>query len=110
MPEEVLVPRIGASKAPPANSKGPPNGVDGTCSPTAAGRDPASAACPIMSSSASPSKAGALETGAGKTLGSCGASSGVGGTALTASASSSLTGAGVNGAGVGGAILLAKIN
>ena len=81
-----------------------------TCSPTALGRDPASAACPIVSSSASPSKAGTPETGAGKTLGLCGASSGVGGTFLTASASSSLRGAETKGAGVGGAIPLAKIN
>ena len=50
-----------------------------------------------------------LETGAGKTLGSSGASSGVGGTALTASAFSSLIGAEVvNGAGVGGAILFCQ--
>ena len=42
-------------------------------------------------------------------LGSSDASFGVGGTALTASAFSSLIGAGVNGAGVG-AILLVKIN
>ena len=104
------MPLEGASKAVPAACEGPPNGVDGTCSPTALGRDPTSAACPIVSSSASPSKAGTLETGAGKTLGTCGAWSGVGGTFLTASASSSLRGAEIKGSGVGGAILLARIN
>ena len=109
-PEEVSMPLEGASKALPAACVAPSNGVEGTCSPTALGRDPASAACPIVSSSASPSKAGTPETGAGKTLGLCGASTGVGGTFLTASASSSLRGAETKGAGVGGAILLAKIN
>ena len=102
------MPLEGASRALPAACEVPPNGVDGTCSPTLLGRGPASAASPIVSSSTSPSKAGALETGAGKTLGICGASSGVGGTFLTASASSSLRGAEIKGAGVGGAILLAR--